>query len=150
MGADSLHIENSPVNIQVIATDRPINGVLNVMDYSPGYDTALCKSKGECINELGGNRGHINSCAAKSKEAVVHDILHFAGIKDRYTEPRPDQNGNRRPGRGTIGLDGYQYTDTNIMTSRSGTILRPIQIREGWWNTSTRHCIIQNGVTKCN
>jgi RHS repeat-associated protein len=127
-----LNTGGSAAKILVIETDKPINGVLNHMDYSPGYDKKYDPA-GEGVNRLGGNRGHINSDNNYSTDAVAHDILHFAGIDDAYIEGKPDNHGNRtstpKPG----------YDDSNIMTSRLGANLKPEQIQHGSENKSTKH-----------
>jgi len=137
--ANSLTISNPNYHIQVVATSTPMNGVLNRMDFSPGYNHSLCGSVGECINRIGGNNGHINSSNNMSTDAAAHDTLHFAGIIDRYIEGPRDANGNRtsRPSPG--------YSDTNIMTARSGNELRPRQFEEARSNHSTKRCILETG-----
>ncbi len=117
---NTLTIANPSLRISVISTSTPINGVLNHMDFSPGYDNASCKAAGECVYpSLGSNHAHINSANGQSIDAAAHDVLHFPGIQDRYEEGKPDVQGNRTstptPG----------YTNSNIMTSRTGTELKP-------------------------
>ena len=138
----SLNLGGSPVRIEVIPTNKPINGVLNTMDFSPGLDM-----KNYPVGEgttLGGNKAHIDSSVPSGTDAAAHDILHFAGIDDQYTEGPRDSSGNRtttpRPG----------YNKTNIMTSRSGTNLKPRQIQEAYANRSTKDCTTeQDGRTTC-
>lgn len=90
-----------------------------------------------------GNEAHINSDNAEAEGAAAHDILHFAGIKDQYQKGPPDAKGNRT----SIPTPGYD--STNIMTSRSGTNLKPEQIQQAEQNKSTKHCKTDNGKTKC-
>ena len=75
--------------------------------------------------------------------AAAHDVLHFAGIDDQYTEGKRDANGNRtntpKPG----------YDNSNIMTSRKGKKLKPKQIQEANKNGSTKHCSTVNGKQVC-
>jgi RHS repeat-associated protein len=139
---NSLDTGGSPVRIKVISTDKPIDGVLNHMDFSPGYNTKLCGSAGECVNKLGGNEAHINSANGQSTGAAAHDVLHFAGIKDEYIEGPRDKSGNRtsKPAPG--------YDNSNIMTARTGTKLNPRQIQEANRNKTTKHCIT-GGTAPC-
>jgi len=143
---NSIDTGASSVKIQTIATDKPINGILNRMDFSPGYNKTMCGDPRECVNKLGGDVAHINSANPDSIDAAAHDIFHFPGIEDQYQEGPRDAQGNRtstpKPG----------YNNTNIMTSRSGTKLNPAQISEGQTNKTTKHCIIQTGsrIPTCN
>jgi RHS repeat-associated protein len=142
---NQLDTGGSPVTIQVVSTDKPINGVLNTMDVSPGYDfKAIPNAAGEGINKLGGNTGHINSDSADSNDATAHDNLHFAGIKDQYREGPRDANGNR------TSTPAPGYDNSNIMTSRSGTKLKPEQIQEAQKNSTTKQCTTDNGKTVCH
>lgn len=97
----------------------------NTLDLSPGLNQSLCGNVGECVNELGGNTGHINSSNADYEDAAAHDILHFAGMKDRYRGGKADAAGKRSPYRPSKG-----YTKGNIMSDRSGTQLRGRQFQE--------------------
>ena len=101
------------------------------MDLSPGLDTTNYGSVGEGTNRLGGNQAHIDSSNAQHIDAAAHDVLHFAGIQDRYEEGPRDAQGNRtsRPSAG--------YTNANIMTSRPGIELRPEQLMEAVCNPTT-------------
>lgn len=79
------------VNVMVVSSDTPINGVLNQMDLSPGLDTKNHGQAFEGVNKLGGNKAHIDTPndadnSRDSTGAAVHDSLHFAGIKDEYVE----------------------------------------------------------------
>ncbi|MDE2754950.1 MAG: RHS repeat-associated core domain-containing protein, partial [Acidobacteriota bacterium] len=140
----SLNRGGSPVRIQVIPTNRPIHGVLNTMDFSPGLDMKNYAPVGEGTNTMGGNKAHINSSSPSGTDAAAHDILHFAGIEDQYTEGKRDSSGNRR----TTPTPGYDKT--NIMTHRYGTKLKPGQIQEAYANWSTKHCTTeQDGTTTC-
>jgi RHS repeat-associated protein len=132
--ANSVTVLDPNVSIQVIATDEPIKGKLNRLDFSPGLDTKLCGAPGECVNERGGNSGHINSSNADAVEAAKHDIFHFAGIRDRYKELDPDEQGRRR----TEPMPGY--TNSNAMSSRGGTELNASQLQEAKQNRSTKKC----------
>jgi hypothetical protein len=122
-----------------VPTDAPINGVLNTMDFSSGYDHTLCGPAGECVNTLGGKTAHINSANTQSTDAASHDVLHFAGIKDQYVEGARDAQGNR------TSAPAPGYTDANIMTSRSGTQLTPQQLEEAKNNRTTKHCTTPPG-----
>jgi RHS repeat-associated protein len=128
---NGLQVSDPNLRMDVVSTDKPIYGVLNTMDYSPGYDTKLCGSVGECINHVGGSKGHINSDNLLSTDAVAHDVLHFAGIRDQYVEGPADSEGNR------TSVASHGYDDSNIMTSRSGTDLTPDQFNESESNPST-------------
>lgn len=94
---------------------------------------------------LGGNKAHINTKGGENSVAgaAAHDVLHFAGIKDRYIEGKRDKNGNRTstPAKG--------YDNSNIMTSRGGTNLKPEQLKEAQKNKSTKKCTTENGKTVC-
>jgi hypothetical protein len=104
----------------------------------------MCGAAGECLNELGGNKAHINSDKSQSTDATAHDILHFADIEDRYKEGKPDDNGNRT----STPTPGYD--NSNIMTSRSGSDLKPQRIQEAGTNKSTKQCTVENGKTTCH
>jgi RHS repeat-associated protein len=142
--ANALNTGESGVKVEVVATDKKDHGVLNKLDLSPGYDYKKYPGAGEGVNELGGNKGHINSDAAESTGAAVHDILHFAGIEDQYKENPPDSQGNRvaepKPG----------YDESNIMTSRTGTNLNSQQIQQAEKNKTTKTCTVEDGKTKCH
>jgi hypothetical protein len=105
---------------------------------------AIPNDAGEGINKLGGNTGHINSDSADSNDATAHDNLHFAGIKDQYREGPRDANGNR------TSTPAPGYDNSNIMTSRSGTKLKPEQIQEAQKNSTTKQCTTDNGKTVCH
>ena len=128
---NSLNISDSTKHIQVVSTSEPINGALNYMDYSPGYNYKLCGSPGECVNALGGDTAHINSAGYQSIDAAAHDVLHFAGIPDEYIEGPSDAQGNR------TSVPAPGYSDTNIMTARSGTVLTPDQFDSAKQRDST-------------
>ena len=140
---NTLNTNGSPVGLQVIATDKPMNGVLNEMDLSPGLDFKNYPTAGEGA-VFGGNKAHIDSSAGLATGAAAHDSLHFVGIEDQYQEGPHDAQGNRtaspKPG----------YDDSNIMVSRSGTAIKPVQIQEAKQNRTTKQCTIENGKTVCN
>ena len=144
---NSLNTSGSNIKIQVLSTSTPVNGVLNHMDFSPGYNTGNCGAAGECVYpSLGSNQAHINSANGQATDAAAHDVLHFAGIKDQYQEGPRDAQGQRTssptPG----------YDNSNIMTSRGGTQLQPQQLQEAAGNSSTKHCVVQTGsrIPACN
>ena len=141
---NQLDTGGSPVKIVVVSTDKPINGVLNTMNLSPGADTKNYPTAGEGVNALGGNTGHINTSNAKSTDAAAHDDLHFAGIKDQYREGPRDAKGNR------TSTPTAGYDNSNIMTSRSGTKIKPEQIQEAQKNRTTKQCTTDNGKTECH
>jgi RHS repeat-associated protein len=122
--ANSLQISDANFKIQVVSTSAPLYGVLNKMDFSPGYDTKLCGDAGECVSRLGGNEGHINSANRQAIGAAAHDVLHFAGFKDKYIEGPRDSQGNR------TSVPSPGYDNKNIMTSRSGRELKREQFEE--------------------
>jgi RHS repeat-associated protein len=140
---NQLDIGGSTVKIQVVSTDKPMNGVLNTMDLSPGSDTKNYGPAGEGVNKLGGNTGHINTDNGQSNDAAAHDDLHFAGIKDQYQEGPRDAQGNRT----STPTPGYD--NSNIMTSRSGTNLKPEQIQEAKTNQTTKQCTSSKRQTTC-
>jgi RHS repeat-associated protein len=141
---NSLNTGGSPVKIQVISTDKPINGVLNTLDLSPGADMTHYPVAGEGVNALGGDHGHINTDNAQANGAAAHDTLHFAGIKDQYKEGPKNPDGSRGP---SIPNPG---TQDNIMSSRTGAKLTPNQIQEAQRNKTTKQCTSDNGKTTCN
>jgi RHS repeat-associated protein len=140
---NTLNTNGSPVKIQVVETEKPINGVLNKVDFSSGYDQTKYPGAGEGTNKLGGNEAHINSDNGQATDAAAHDILHFAGIKDQYQEGPRDAQG-KRTSTPTPG-----YNNSNIMTSRSGTDLKPEQVQEAKQNQTTKQCTSDNGKTTC-
>lgn len=141
---NSLNTNGSPTKIQVISTDKKIDGVLNTLDISPGKSTKMCGAAGSCIDTLGGKKGHIDSNDTGNNGSGPHEDLHFAGIKDEYVEGPKDAGGNRT----TVPAPGYD--NTNIMTSRNGTNLNPGQVQEAESNKSTKQCTVENGKTKCH
>jgi hypothetical protein len=143
-GANQLDTGGSGVKIQVVATDKPINGVLNTLEISPGSDGKY-GTYGDGTNKLGGNKGSVNTDTADSNGAAKHEIMHFAGINDQYDEKPTDAKGNRsatiRPG----------YDGSNIMVDRNGKKLKPQQLQEANRNRTTRHCTTDDkGQTKCH
>jgi hypothetical protein len=94
------------------------------------------------VNALGGDKGHINTNGRGGGGAAVHDILHFAGIRDQYKQGK-DAKGQRT----SVPKKGYD--NSNIMAARGGTKLKPEQIKEAEKNRSTKHCTTENGKTKC-
>ena len=140
---NTLNTNGSTVKIQVVQTDKPINGVLNQMDFSSGYDQRKYPGAGEGTNKLGGNEAHINSDNGQAIDAAAHDILHFAGVKDQYQEGPRDAQGNRT----STPTPGYD--NSNIMTSRSGTNLKPDQVQEAQNNQTTKKCTSDHGKTVC-
>ena len=141
---NSLDTGGSPVKIQVISTDKPINGVLNTLDLSPGADMTHYPVAGEGVNALGGDHGHINTDNGQANGAAAHDTLHFAGIKDQYKEGPKNPDGSRGPSTPNPG------TQDNIMSSRTGTKLTPGQVQEAQKNKTTKQCTSENGKTTCN
>jgi hypothetical protein len=143
---NELNTGGSGVKIQVVSTDKPINGVLNKMDMSPGKDTKNYGSAGEGVNKIGGNNGHINTDNGQpnANNAAAHDDLHFAGITDKYKEGPPDKDGHRT----STPTPGYD--STNIMTDRTGTNLKPEQLQEAKKNKTTKHCTTDKGKTVCH
>jgi hypothetical protein len=138
--ANSLVMDDSTMRIQVTVTNRPIEGVLNQLDYSRGNNFGMCPGVGECTNRLGGDRIHINSDNADAISAAAHDILHLAGVKDAYTEGPRDAAGNRTS---TINPG---HTDQEIMARRSGTHLTRSQFDEAGRNSTTRQrCVSEPG-----
>ena len=140
---DTLNVGGAKVAIDVVSTSKPIGGVLNKMDFSPGLNTKMCGSAGECVNKLGGDSAHINSAGKQSIGAAAHDVLHFAGIKDQYVEGPRNAQGNRTS-KPTPG-----YDNSNIMTSRGGTNLKPQQLQEANHNSTTKHCTRVGGEQSC-
>ena len=140
---NTVNTNGSTVKIEVVETNKPMNGVLNKMDFSSGYDYQKYPAAGEGTNKFGGDQAHINSNNADATDAAAHDILRFAGIKDQYQEGPRDAQGNRTstptPG----------YNNSNIMTSRSGTDLQPQQVQEANQNQTTKQCTSDNGKTTC-
>ena len=112
---NQLDTGDSHVKIEVVPTDKPINGVLNTMDLSSGYDFKNYPKAGEGVNKLGGNEGHINTDAGQpnANNGAAHDNLHFAGVRDQYDEGKKDKDGHRtstpKPG----------YDSTNIVRERN-------------------------------
>jgi len=140
---NTLNLNGSSVTIQVVATDKKIDGKLNQMDFSAGKDPKKWGPAGEGA-ELGGKNAHIDSSSATGTDAAAHDILHFAGITDQYKEGQPDANGNR------TSTPTTGYDNSNIMTSREGTNLKPEQVHEAEVNKSTKQCTVESGKTSCH
>jgi hypothetical protein len=89
------------------------------------------------------HEAHINSENANVVGAAAHDVLHFAGMKDKYQDAGTNSKGDRpiliEPG----------YTKSNIMADRSGTDLKVDQFREAQANRTTKRCSNENGTTTC-
>jgi uncharacterized protein RhaS with RHS repeats len=137
---NTLTVADPSLKISVISTSTPINGVLNHMDFSPGYDKATCGSAGECVYPmLGSNHAHINSANPQSIDAAAHDVLHFPGIKDEYQEGPPGPHGER------TSTASPGYNNSNIMTSRGGNQLTPQQFNEAKKNPTTKICTVKTG-----
>jgi RHS repeat-associated protein len=90
----SLQTGDPNTTIKVVYTKKPIDGVMNTLDISPRQDTKMCGGAGECVNALGGDKGHIDSRNSGDNDAGPHEDLHFAGLTDRYQE-KVDANGQR-------------------------------------------------------
>jgi RHS repeat-associated protein len=130
---NGLTLPDQAVKIEVISTEKAINGKLNHMDFSPGLDLKMCP-EGECTNRMGGTRAHIDSSGNEAVGAAAHDILHFAGVDEGYIPGPRDAQGRRtsspKPG----------FTNSNVMTSRAGTELKSSQLEEAQRNASTKKC----------
>lgn len=140
--ASQLDTGDPNVTIQIVATKERMHGVLNTLTLSPELDPKHTR-EGQGVEGRGGNKGHIRSNGVGSGGAIVHELLHMAGLKDRYVEDKP-KNGQRttKPAKG--------YDNSNIMTSNGGTKLNGTQIKEAKDNGSTKKCTTEKGITKCN
>jgi len=138
---NSLATFDSKVHIQVIATDKPVAGVLNTMTLGFGGNYADYPRAGEGQKSgpgwlgTGGNEAYINILAGAALSAAAHDILHFAGIIDRYSEGPLGPNGRRGSSTPQSG-----YDNTNIMTSRGGKTINPDQVKDALTNSTTKMC----------
>lgn len=138
--ANSITSSDPNLHIRVVPTSTPIQGVINHMDVSPGYDHQRYPQAGEGQlpgpgpNGVGGHEAHINSDNGNTVGAAAHDTLHFAGFQDRYVEGQRDAAGNR------TSTPSPGYNATNIMRDRSGTTLKPEQFREAAQNPTTHSC----------
>jgi RHS repeat-associated protein len=142
--ANSVTVIGSTDTIKVVPTSTPIQGVLNHMDVSPGYDFKTYPSAGEGqkagpgLEGTGGNVAHINSSNNQANQAAAHDTLHFGGLTDKYLEGPKDAAGNR------TATASPGYNDSNIMTSRSGTTINQSQFDEALKNPTTKVCMVIN------
>ena len=129
------------ITIQIVATDKPVQGVLNTMNLSPNLDPKY--PKGEGVVARGGKKGHIRTNGVGGGGKIVHDTLHFAGLKDRYDEgwTLSQKRKHATPSKG--------YDNSNIMSNNGGTKLKAEQIEEAKNNKSTKKCTTVNGVTTC-
>jgi RHS repeat-associated protein len=140
--ANAITVTGSNDKVEVVATSTAIKGQLNEMDVSPGYDFATYPEAGEgqlagpTPDGTGGKTAHINSSNPGAVGASVHDTLHFAGMGDKYVEGEKDADGNR------TSTPSAGYDDTNIMTSRDGTTLKPSQFDEAANNPTTVQCTV--------
>ncbi|MEN3327068.1 MAG: hypothetical protein V7638_1875, partial [Acidobacteriota bacterium] len=139
--AANLDTGGSGVKVEIVATDKPINGVLNTLDLSQGLDYKHYYA-GEGANKIGGNKAHINTNGVGQGGAATHETLHFAGLKDRYHE----KLGDPKRGRRAKPDKGYE---NNIMATSGGTKLTAGQIKEARKNGSTKKCTVEKGITKC-
>lgn len=140
---NSLQTGDLNTSIRVVYTKTPIDGVMNTLDISPRQDAKMCGAAGECVNALGWNKGHINSRNSGENDAGPNEGLHFAGDTDRYEE-QVNAGGNR------LTLPSPGYDETNIMSSRAGTTLKPEQLDEVNKNDTTKHCRSVAGVLICH
>jgi len=145
--AAALNTGDTGVVIKIIPTDKAISGVLNKMDFSPGFDFRHYKKNGEGVNDFGGNKGHINSDSTDASGnprdpigALLHDILHLAGFPEGYDRGQGNGTGYREPSNPSSGL-----TANNIMADRRGTSLTSDQINTAKSNDSSKTCTIQTG-----
>lgn len=137
---ESLNIPNKGFTVDVVVSATAGPGI-NTMDFSPGLNTALCGAVGECINAMGGNNGHIDSSKATGQDAAAHDILHFAGIIDRYADTYPQ--GPQGP---RVSTPDAGYAN-NIMGARRGTDLTNDQVEvEPAKNPSTTVCVVYSTI----
>ena len=132
--ANGVTVADPKLHIKVVQTNVPINGVMNTLEFKPAFNFQVCGAAGECTNKLGGNKAYINSANGQATDAAAHEVFHFAGITDRYREGPRDSLGNRT----STPTDGYD--NSNIMSSRAGTVLRPEQFQEAKGNDSTKKC----------
>jgi hypothetical protein len=139
---ESLFAPGVGAKIEVIPTKTPINGVLNHMDFSPGLDLKNYPLTGEGANRVGGDDAHINSSRPDAVSGAAHDILHFAGMEDKYVGSALNSKGEREG----APLPGYT---TNIMGTTSGTDLKLGQFQEADRNRTTKHCEVVEGKTTC-
>jgi hypothetical protein len=139
--ANSITVIGSRDTIKDVPTTTPIQGVINHMDVSPGYDFKTYPTAGEGQvagpgpEGTGGHEAHINSTNRQANEAAAHDTLHFAGLTDKYVEgPKDSSTGNR------TSAPSPGYSEANIMTSRSGTTINQGQFNEALKNPTTTVC----------
>jgi len=111
------------------------------MNLSPNLDPKY--PKGEGVVARGGKKGHIRTNGVGGGGKIVHDTLHFAGLKDRYDEgwTLSQKRKHATPSKG--------YDNSNIMSNNGGTKLKAEQIEEAKNNKSTKKCTTVNGVTTC-
>lgn len=106
--------------IVVVPVNRVIGGV-NVMNVSPGMTSRANSTYGEGIVKGPGvipNSGaHIDSRRSDVVGAVLHDILHFANLSDRYNESPNSTFGNRGESTPHAGFED------SIMAGTDGTML---------------------------
>ncbi|MEI7038338.1 RHS repeat-associated core domain-containing protein [Fulvimonas yonginensis] len=121
--AKQLEVLNRNYSVSIVSTNQPIQGQLNKMDLSPGYDFKHYPQAGEGVNDRGGNVGHINTSNNGWLRAALHDILHFAAFKDGYI------SAGKGDGRVVVGyLTGYSVD--NIMANRQGNVISDREIEE--------------------
>jgi RHS repeat-associated protein len=122
MMSKHLDVLNRAYSISVVSTDSAINGQLNKMDLSHGYDFKKYGDAGEGLIKMGGDSWHINTSNVGWKRAALHDIMHFASFPEGY---RANGKGDKRV------VTGYLtgYDNDNIMANRSGNIITPDEIR---------------------
>jgi RHS repeat-associated protein len=138
--ANGLQTGDPNLRIQVVATDRPIEGVLNRLTYGSGDNVGMCPTTGECTISPGGTEAHINSDNRESISGAAHEVFHFAGVEDGYAEGPRDARGERtstiKPG----------YTADQIMARRSGNRLTRREFDEASRNPSTKQrCVGSRG-----
>jgi RHS repeat-associated protein len=138
----SLFAPGVGATIEVVPTKTPINGVLNHLDLSPGLDLKNYPLSGEGANRVGGDDAHVNSARGDVVGGGAHEILHFAGMEDKYVGSALDSKNERQ----STPLPGY---GSNIMATTSGTDLKLEQFQEAQKNRTTKQCEVVDGKTIC-
>ncbi|KQZ66752.1 hypothetical protein ASD55_17345 [Rhodanobacter sp. Root561] len=133
--------------ISIISTDVPINGQLNTMDLSAGYDYKNYGDAGEGVKPSLDN-GHINTSNSAWRRAALHDIMHFARFKDQYVS---EGKGDKRVRTGY--LNGHTRDD--LMADRDGHVISAPEVEyaddHGRRDGTNKICkVVDGGITHCD
>jgi hypothetical protein len=120
--------------VQIAAPVMPLQGIAH------GRETGPRRIQNPHRYKPRGAAPTVTSAAYKG--SCTNDILTRCHMNQAHSLRHPP-NGNR------TSAPTQGYDNSNIMTSRSGTQLKPEQIQEAQQNKTTKQCTSDNGKTTC-